>query len=84
MEFLMHDSGLDYYELPKKDLVFLNTVSKDKLGFSKRQIKSSVKYWKIQHTLGFSTVIELKWIIRKNHIQDYKVDTKDVDNAKII
>ena len=26
MKFLMHYSGLYYYELPKKDLVFLNTV----------------------------------------------------------
>ena len=28
MEFLMHDYGLHYYEPPKKDLLFLNPVSK--------------------------------------------------------
>ena len=43
MEFLMHHLGLHYYEPPKKDLVFLNTVSKNKEYFSKRKIKSAVK-----------------------------------------
>ena len=36
MEFLMHDSGIHYYEPPKKDVVFLNTASKDREVFSKR------------------------------------------------
>ena len=35
MEFLMHDSGLHYYEPPKKDLLTLNTVSRNNEGFSK-------------------------------------------------
>ena len=56
MEFLMHDSGLHYYKPPEKDLVFINTVSKDKEGFSKRQINSSVKYWELQYALGFPTI----------------------------
>ena len=43
MEFLMNGSGIHYYEPPKNDLVFLNTVSKNKEGFIKRQIKSDVK-----------------------------------------
>ena len=30
MECLIHDSGLHYYEPTKKDLVFLNTISKNK------------------------------------------------------
>ena len=75
MEFLIHDSGLHYYGPPKKDLVFLNTVSKDKEGFSKRQIKSAVKAWEPQKNLVFPTVKEVKWIIRNNHIQYCPVET---------
>ena len=73
MKFLMHDSGLHYYEPTKKDLVFLKTVSKNKKVFSKRQIKSVVKAQKLHHTLGFPTVKEVKWIIRSNQIQDCTV-----------
>ena len=45
MGFIIHDSVLHYYEPTKKDLVFLNTASKNNEGFSKRQIKSSIKAW---------------------------------------
>jgi hypothetical protein len=40
MEFKMHKSGLRYYDLRKKHhLTFVNTVSENKTGFTKRQIK---------------------------------------------
>ena len=84
MEFLMNNSGLHYYEPPKKDLVLLKNVSKNKEGFSKRQIKSAVKYRELQHTPGFTTIKEVKWIIRSNHIQDCPVETEDLYNAKTI
>ena len=83
-QFLMHDSGLHYYEPPKKDLIFLDTVSKNKEGFSKTQIKSVVKYQELQHTLGYPTAKEVMCIIRSNQIQDCQIETKDVDNAKNI
>jgi hypothetical protein len=40
MEFKMHKSGLHYYD-PRKEhhLTFVNTVSENKIGFTKRQIK---------------------------------------------
>ena len=84
MENIIHDSGLHYYEPTKKDLVFLNTVSKNKEGFSKRKIKSAVKYQELQHTLGFTTVKEMKRIIRSNYIQDCPVETEDVDNDELV
>ena len=68
----------------KNDLVFLNTVSKNKEVFSKRKIKSTDKSQELQHTLVFPTVKEWKWKIRSNHIQECTVDTEDVDNARLI
>ena len=80
----MHDSGLHYYEPPKKNAVFLNTVSKNKEGFSKRKIKIAVKDRDIQNTLGFTTVNKLKWIIRSNHFHDFPVEAEDVENSETI
>ena len=71
MEFIMHDPGLHYYEPTKKNLVFLNAVSKNKEGFSKRQIHITVKDRELGHTLGSPTVQEVKWTIRSKQIQDY-------------
>ena len=84
MEFLMHDSGLHYYEPTNKDLVFLNTVSKNKEGFSRIKTKSAVKSQELQHILVFLTIKEVKWIIRSNHIQDCLVETEDVENYGLI
>ena len=82
MEFLMHDSGLYQHEPLKKTIVFHNTVSKNKEGFSKRKIKIAVKTQGIQHTLVFTTVKELKWIIRSNQIQYCPIETEDVEMPK--
>ena len=84
MEFLIHDSGLNYYEPTKNYLLFLNTLSKNKEGFSRKKIKSDVKSRVLQHTLGFSFLKEVKWIIRSNQIQDCPVDTEDVDNDEFL
>ena len=43
MEFLMHSSGIHYYKPPKNDLLFLNTVFKNKEVLSKRHINDSVR-----------------------------------------
>ena len=43
IEILTHNSGLNYYEPPQNDLLFLNNFSKNKECFSKREIKDSVK-----------------------------------------
>jgi hypothetical protein len=42
MELRMHESGLHYYD-PRKEhhLTFVNTVSENKTGFTKRQIKGA-------------------------------------------
>ena len=84
LEIIIHYSSLHYYEPPKKDILFINTVSKNKEGFIKREIKISVKAWELQHTLGFTTIKEVNWIIRSNQIQDCPVDAEDVDSTKTI
>jgi hypothetical protein len=39
MEFWMHKSGPHYFDLRDSEFNFGNTVSKNKAGFTKRQIK---------------------------------------------
>ena len=83
MEFIMRDLGLSYYEPPNKYLLFLNTVYKNKGSFIKIQIKEAVKTRELHHTLGFTTVKEVKWIIRSNQIQYFPVNIEDVDNDEM-
>jgi hypothetical protein len=37
----MHKSGLHYFDPSDSEFIFVNTVSKNKAGFMKRQIKEA-------------------------------------------
>jgi hypothetical protein len=54
MEFKMHKSGLHYYD-PRKEhhLTFANTVSENKTGFTKRQIKCAEIARNLYKTLSY-------------------------------
>jgi hypothetical protein len=39
MEFRMHESRLHYFDPRDSEFAFINTVSKNMTGFTKRQIK---------------------------------------------
>ena len=41
MDFRMHKSRLHYYDLRNKHFLFINNVSGNKEGYTKRQIKSA-------------------------------------------
>jgi hypothetical protein len=54
MEFKMHKSGLHYYA-PRKEhhVTFVNTVSENKTGFTKRQIKCAEIARNLYNTLSY-------------------------------
>jgi hypothetical protein len=82
MEFWMHESGLHYYDRRKtKHLAFVNTVSKNKEGFIKRQIKGAETARTLYITLSYPSMKDFKWVIRSNQIKDCPVTVQDVDVA---
>jgi hypothetical protein len=57
MEFLMHKCGLHYYDpRNEKHLAFVNTVSENKEGFTKRQIKSAELARTLYKTLSYPSM----------------------------
>jgi hypothetical protein len=68
MEFRMHESGLHYYD--PRDIghyAFVNTVSGNKIGFTKRQIKGAETARALYATLNYPSIMnDFKWIIRSN------------------
>jgi hypothetical protein len=67
MEFRMHKSGLHYYD-PRKEahLTFVNTVSYNKEGFIKRQIKGADLARNLYKTLSYLSMKDFKWVIKNN------------------
>jgi hypothetical protein len=75
MEFRMHESGLHYYGLMNEHhLTFVNTVSENKEGFTKRQIKGSELAQTLYKTLSYPSMKDFKWAIHSNQIKDCSED----------
>jgi hypothetical protein len=78
----MHKCGLHYYD-PRNEnhLAFVNTVSENKEGFTKRQIKGAELTRTSYKTLSYPSMKYFKWVIRSNQIKDCPVTVQDIDVA---
>jgi hypothetical protein len=82
MEFKMHKSGIHYYD-PRKEhhMTFFNTVSENKTGFTKRQIKCAEIARNLYKTLSYPSTKDFKWVIQINQIKDCPVTIQYIDVA---
>jgi hypothetical protein len=82
MEFWMHKSGLHYFDPRDSKFIFVNTVSENKAGFTKRQIKEAeVAPRSLYSKLNYPSWKDIKWIIRRNQMKDSPVTVNHVDTA---
>jgi hypothetical protein len=64
VEFRMHKCGLHYYDpRNEKHLAFVNTVSENKEGFTKSQIKVAETEQTLYKTLSYLSIKDFKWVI---------------------
>jgi hypothetical protein len=82
MELKIYKSGLNYYD-PRKEhhMTFVNTVSENKTGFTKRQIKCAEIGQNLYKTLSYPSKKNFKWLIRSNQIKYSPVTIQDIDVA---
>jgi hypothetical protein len=78
----MHNSGLHYYD-PRKEhhTTFVNTVSENKTGLTKRKIKCAEIAQNLCKTLSYPSMKDFKWVIRSNQIKYCPVTIQDIDVA---
>jgi hypothetical protein len=81
MEFWMHKSGLQYFDPSNSEFIFVNTVSKNKAGFMKRQIKEAEVARSLYSKLNYPSWKDFKWIIWSNQIKDCPVTVDHIDTA---
>ena len=81
MNFRMHPSGLHFYDPQEEGLALLTTVSGNKEGFTKRQIKDAERARSLYAALSYPSHKDFRWVIRSNQIKDCPVTVQDVDNA---
>jgi hypothetical protein len=81
MEFRMHKSGLHYFDPRDSEFTFVNTVSKNMAGFTKRQIKEAEVAQSLYSKLNYPSWKDCKLMIRSNQIKDCPVTVNHVDTA---
>jgi hypothetical protein len=81
----MHKCGLHYYDpRNEKHLTFVNTVSENKEGFTKRQTKNAELTRTLYNTLSYPSMKDFKWVIQSNQIKDCPMTVQDIDVAQKI
>jgi hypothetical protein len=68
-----------YYD-PRKEhhMTFVNTVSENKTGFTKRQIKCAEIAQNLYKTLSYPSMKDFKWVSWSNQIKDCPVTIQDI------
>ena len=77
----MHESGLHYFDPRNEEFAFINTVSGNMEGLTKRQIKGAEAAWSLYAKLSYPSWKDYKWVIQSNQIKDCPVMVQDVDVA---
>jgi hypothetical protein len=81
IEFWMHKSGLHYSDPRDGKFTCVNTVSKNKTGFTKMQIKKAEVARSLYSKLNYLSWRDFKWIIWSNQIKDSPVTVEHVNTA---
>jgi hypothetical protein len=75
----MHKSGPHYFNPRDSKFTFVNTISENKAGFTKRQIKDMEVARSLYSMLNYPSWKDFRWIIWSNQIKDCPVTVEHID-----
>ena len=82
MQFQIHKSGLHYVDTRDKYFTIVNTVSKNKEGFTARNIKGEKAAKDLYAMLIYPSVKDYKWVVHSNQIKNCPLMLQDVNVAQ--
>jgi hypothetical protein len=68
LQFAMLHDGLHVHIPSKTDKVFVNTVSENKEGYTKRQLKEAAQVWELYAKLMYPSLKDFKWAVMSKQI----------------
>ena len=78
VQFIMHDSGVYYFDPRDQKFTFVNNISDNKEGFTARQIKGEEVDRALYTTRVYPSDKYYKWLIRSNQIKNFPVTVQYV------
>jgi hypothetical protein len=88
LKFECNPKGLYTYKVSdeylKKQSHLINTVKKNRVGYTQRQFEQAKRARELYHIVGTPTIESFKALMKMNAIKNCPVTTEDVNNAKKI
>ena len=64
--------------------LLINSVSNNKLEYTKKQIDRAATARKIHHTIGWPSTDNFKYFVKNNMLRNCNVDVDDINRAEVI
>ncbi len=84
MKFTRSDSGIYYHDLENRQIVLVNQVKENELGYTKRELERAQLARKMYRMIGYPLINDFKIAIKNNLINNCPVTAEDVKNAEKI
>ena len=84
VHFWMHPDGLHYHDPKQRQMVLVNIIKENKEGFTPHQIASAKAACKLQATIGYPSISDLKAILKSNQVANCPVTVTNINQAEQI
>ena len=64
--------------------LLINSVSNNKLEYTKKQIDRAATARKIYHTIGWPSTDNFKYFVKNNMLRNCNIDVDDINRAEVI
>ena len=84
LKFTRSKCGIYFHNLINRQIVLLNTVKENELGYTKQQIEQARRARKLYGMIGYPSVVDFKNAIKNNLINNCPITIQDIEAAEKI
>ena len=84
VKFTRSNCGMYFHNLIEQQIVLLNTVKENELGYTKQQIEQARRARNLYGMIGYPSVMDYKNSVKHNLINNCPITVKDIEAAEKI
>ena len=84
VHFWMHSDSLHYHNPKKQEMALISTIKDNEEGFTPHQIASAKAACKLQATVGYPSISDLKAILKSNQVANCPITITEVNCTRQI
>ena len=84
IKFTRSKCGMYFHNFIDRQIVLLNTVEENEIGYNKQQIEQARRARKLYGMIGYPSIVDLKNAVKHNLINNCPITIKDIEAAEKI